>query len=105
MDCVICAVSRWVGIVFMTLAQSGLEHRLATVSSGWAWPFDTVEDSQAFEMTNLSAFVSNSLRRVIQEDAGVPLDLSDRLRDVPDMLEYLPKYKEEAEKQKVKSFN
>ena len=62
------------------------------------------DDSQMFEMTNLSTFVTNSLRRVAvsENEAEASLDLSHRLKNVPDVLAYLPKYREEAEKQKAR---
>lgn len=84
----------------MTLAQNGIEHRQSSSQSGWAWAFDSGLDSEMFEMTSLSTFVTNALRKVTTDEAAPP-DLSDRLQDVPDILDYLPKYKEEAEKQQA----
>ena len=88
----------------MTLAQSGQSHRLSTVSSGWGWAFDATDDAQMLEMTNLSTFVTNSLRRVTvsKDEAEASLDLSHRLKNVPDVVAYLPKHREEAEKQKAR---
>eukprot|EP00210_Caulerpa_lentillifera_P004139 g3945.t1 len=95
---------RWVSIVFITLAESGLAHALSTSSSGWAWAFEIQSDEDMFEMTNLTQFVQNALRRVISDDTRPPLDLSERLRDVPDMLKHLSVYQREAEEKKVQEY-
>lgn len=91
-------------IVFITLAESGLPHASATTSSGWAWAFEIQRDEDMFEMTNLTQFVQNALRRVRSEDTAQPLDLSERLSDVPDMLKHLSTYQKQAQEQKAQQY-
>ncbi|CAD7699837.1 unnamed protein product [Ostreobium quekettii] len=94
---------RWVSIVFMTLAQLGVTHPLAASATGWAWASvsdDATGASTAMEVTRLSDFVANSLRKA----SGSPeaMDLVERLKGKPEVAEELPRIREEAVKKALK---